>query len=1203
MDLEFSHPRFSNPTAIGAGQFGDVLKAYDRDLGRDVAIKVLRPSGVEDSGNLKQEFRVLRRIVHPGVVRFHELFTDSGTWFYSMDLVDGCPADQWWANHRDDRSLLRLGHQLLATVEAIHRAGTLHRDIKPSNLLVDREGRLTVVDFGFARDLARPSQWEKGGASGTFAYMAPEAFAGSVSPACDWYSVGAVLFEMLTGTLPSPIATPKETAEAILARGGVDPAIAADLVGLLSRNPEPRLAAARSLSAHIGALDIAAPGGEARPGAWTQDTTAGPFVGRDAEMEVLLDCLDRARRSRVVCHVHGPSGIGKSELIARFLADAMSRRSVVLQGRCHTTEHVPYNALDEAVDDLARFLDSRTLRAEWTLPRDEESRAAAATLFPVLRRFEGFQGSVHPEASPQRLRRLGLDVVRSLLGDIASTAPLIIALDDVHWGDSESSALLSALLQGGPPLLLLLSYRSPDAQDGPFVPALDLEGMDQVEIALGPLAREAVVDWVATLDEGTRRDETLRFLDDHAEGSPFLVRELIRRVRDDETRALPSDYTDILTDRLGHLREEERLLLEAASIAGRPTDCEILASAVGQGGTGRLLAEHLAARALLRLRTTERGVEAIAYHDRIREAVDAGIPDSHRRLLHGGLASAFEARPDPDPERLFVHFAGAGERGKAGHYGEAAARRASDALAFRRAADLLEEVLRLTDDDEDRVRRLAGLGDACVNAGHGHNGALRYREAANLAGALPPTALRDPALSRRNLLRRAAQHLVRSGRMLEGKAIFAGVLDELGVRMPPSTRAAMREALLKRLRFFLRGWQCDPAERSDLPDDVRDRLDMLWDASVCFALTNFPFSHALGSSHLLEALERGDRWSVMRSVGVEAAFESAIGTNFLRKRAGRMLDFIDTLVRPEIDDVFWQQAVRVFRAVAYWNQGRWQESADIASDYAQRVQRYCPGSDWEIAVAHLHWFAALGYMGEMRVLAERMPAALEDAMARGDDFGANFYRLGEQALYVLANDDPTRLRQMIDTAKSSWPDEPHHTHHYHHVIIGTYLPLYEQDAGAAWDFIRERWSMLREAQYLSIEIGRVVFHHLRGRAALAAAAALHNRETRERDPKVRELLTDAAKCAKVVRRAGIAPAKPFATQLEAGIARLRGDTTTADTLRATASREFRAIAMPLYAAACDLRWGDERERQHAETVFHDQGVRRPREFASTLAPG
>jgi hypothetical protein len=145
--------------------------------------------------------------------------------------------------------------------------------------------------------------------------------------------------------------------------------------------------------------------------------------------------------------------------------------------------------------------------------------------------------------------------------------------------------------------------------------------------------------------------------------------------------------------------------------------------------------------------------------------------------------------------------------------------------------------------------------------------------------------------------------------------------------------------------------------------------------------------------------------------------------------------------------------------------------------------------------------------------------------------------------------------------------------------------------------------MLREAQYLSIEIGRVVFHHLRGRAALAAAAALHSREARERDPKVRELLADAAKCAKVVRRAGITPATPFATQLEAGIARLRGDTARADTLRATASREFRAIAMPLYAAACDLRWGDGRERQQAEALFQDQGVRRPREFASTLAPG
>jgi len=1188
---EFEHPRFAGVEPVARGRFGTVLRALDRELGRPVAVKLLHSARPEDLASLKNEFRAMRRVLHPGVVRFHELFTATAPWFYTMDLVDGLPADAWWRGAGDGAALADFARQLIDAVRAIHTGGTLHRDLKPANLLVDGDGRLTVVDFGFAL-ATRASAWVEDDHAGTLAYMAPEAMLASSEPASDWYSVGVVLYEMVTGALPPPLATRGELAQRLASSPHSRSAtwLGSALPGLLDQDVERRSSCVEELAAALGVRSH--PEGIDEP-------QAPPFVGRDHERIALQHALAACRSGAQVCHVHGPSGIGKSELLARFLDDAIAAGAVVLQGRCHTTERVPYNALDEIVDDLARLLDRLAAGEVLPLVGDEEGRAAAARLFPVLARVVGYAGHVNPEASPQRLRRLGVETLRMLVAALTERAPLVLVLDDVQWGDAESSALLSDLLAAPPDgLLVVLSYRSPDASDGPFLPTLMLDGLGRTELALHPLGRDAVERWVEAATPHQDGAELVRYLVDNAGGSPFLVHELLRvAVATGDLRA-PAPFGEILAGRIAALTSDERAMLEAATVAARPTDCRVLAEAVRAPGAGRLLAEHLAARSLLRIRTTPEGPEASVYHDRIRELLHEMLAPDVRRELHLGLAEALEQHGgvDVDAERLFVHYRGAERREAAGRWAEQAARRASESLAFERAASLLREALALADGPEARARRASALGDALVNGGRGFDGAEAYQDAAGLLDAVPLPA-RGALPARRDLLSRAAQHLVRSGRMVEGKELFTQLLGEVRVRMPQTADKAMREALLRRVRFLLRGWQCRPRERAEMDAEVRDRLDLLWDSSVCFSLTNFPISHALGSAHLLEALERGDRWGVMRAVGVEAAFEAALGTGYLRRRAARMLDFIDTLVRPEIDDVFWQQSVRIFRSVTCWNQGRWQESAIIAEEYADVIQRQCPGRDWEVAVALLHLFGAKAYMGEMRYLAERIPPALADAVARGDDFAANFYRLGEHALYHLAVDDPAGLRAAIAAAKASWPNEPHHLHHYHHVVIETYLALYEGREQDAWDFIVDRWATLKEAQFLSIEIGRITFHHVRARAALALAARRTSRATRERDPEVRRLLREVERSMRTIGRSGLAPARGMVPQLAAGVAHARGDEASASRLLREAAQGYRAAGMDGYAAACEVVDGGEAQ------ALRTEGVRDMRRFGGTLVPG
>src|SRR5262245_10950607 len=230
--------RFIVKRRLGAGAMGVVYQAFDRERGTEVALKTLRSVDAAGIYRFKQEFRALTDISHPNLISLNELVSAGDTWFFTMELVDGMNllayvregADAASAETltdvsgpnpvasaaasvaRDARPLSavdlgRLRHtmrQLAEGVYVLHQAGMLHRDIKPSNILVTREGRLVLLDFGLVAEMSSQRRPERGGpVVGTAAYMAPEQGAGMpLSEASDWYAVGVVLYQALTRRLP-----------------------------------------------------------------------------------------------------------------------------------------------------------------------------------------------------------------------------------------------------------------------------------------------------------------------------------------------------------------------------------------------------------------------------------------------------------------------------------------------------------------------------------------------------------------------------------------------------------------------------------------------------------------------------------------------------------------------------------------------------------------------------------------------------------------------------------------------------------------------------------------------------------------------------------------------------------------------------------------------------------------------------------------
>jgi serine/threonine protein kinase len=209
--------RFAIQRQLGTGAFADVFVAQDRKQQRVVALKVLRDARKASAcAQFQREYATLARIVHPNLASHYEFFQQPGACFFSMELVEGL---DWVSYLRRDvggqgsvraefvacssAGVERLRNtlpQLVAGVASAHAAGLVHGDLKPDNVRVTYAGRLVVLDYGLWAGLECDP---RAALTGTPAYMAPEQWERAARrPANDWYAVGVMLFEALTGALP-----------------------------------------------------------------------------------------------------------------------------------------------------------------------------------------------------------------------------------------------------------------------------------------------------------------------------------------------------------------------------------------------------------------------------------------------------------------------------------------------------------------------------------------------------------------------------------------------------------------------------------------------------------------------------------------------------------------------------------------------------------------------------------------------------------------------------------------------------------------------------------------------------------------------------------------------------------------------------------------------------------------------------------------
>src|SRR5215204_2242895 len=253
--------------SLGSGGMGEVYLAHDGVLERDVALKVLRSQYAGDeevAERFRREARSAAGLSHPNIVQIYDRGeTEDGTSYIAMEYVPGGTLKEQIERRGPfgASETAAVGAQITDAIGAAHERGVIHRDIKPQNVLVTASGNLKVTDFGIARAASAVTSSASGAIFGTAGYISPEQAMGEpVGPASDLYSLGVVLYEMLTGGLPftadnSIAVCMKHVTEPLPPPMSLNPAspeeINALVVKLLAKDPADRYQSAAELQADL----------------------------------------------------------------------------------------------------------------------------------------------------------------------------------------------------------------------------------------------------------------------------------------------------------------------------------------------------------------------------------------------------------------------------------------------------------------------------------------------------------------------------------------------------------------------------------------------------------------------------------------------------------------------------------------------------------------------------------------------------------------------------------------------------------------------------------------------------------------------------------------------------------------------------------------------------------------------------------------
>ncbi|WP_437995707.1 AAA family ATPase [Sorangium sp. So ce185] len=649
--------RYTLDEPIHEGRSAILYRGRRSADGVPIVAKVLRSEYPEprEIAKLRHEFAILKQLVLPGVVRAHALEKHHHGVALVLEDTGGRSLAQVIARERLGlETVLRIAVSLADTLGAVHQRNVIHKDIKPHNILVRTEEPLSVklADFGIATLLSQEIQRAQApdALEGTLLYMAPEQTGRMnrvVDRRTDLYSLGATLYELLTGKPPFPVTDPLELVHSHIARTPPPPRalapevpeVVSDIVmKLLSKAAEDRYQSAQGLKHDLAAcLERLESTARVAPFSLGQRDASGELrlsqklYGRDAELSTLASAALRAAAGAAeLVLISGHAGVGKSALVGelpRVLTG--ERRSFLLAaGKFEELSRgTPYVGVARVLQDVVRQILAEPAEA---LARQRAALLRAVgqggqvlvDLVPELGLLLGPQPPV-PELGPTEAQNRFALVVQRFFHALTAERPLCLFLDDLQWADPASLKLLPLLLAGpasgpsegdGGHLLVIGATRAGEVDAAhPLATALDAlreAGGAVRAIELGPLPLSDVTRLIAdTLACGEERAAPLaELVFERTGGNPFFLSQVLLALHEagelafDERegafswdldrireRGLARDVVALMASKIERLAPETQRALKLAACVGHEFTLKLLATLHGKSPveTGR----------------------------------------------------------------------------------------------------------------------------------------------------------------------------------------------------------------------------------------------------------------------------------------------------------------------------------------------------------------------------------------------------------------------------------------------------------------------------------------------------------------------------------------------------------------------------------------------------------------------------------------